>query len=124
MGTTIGKGATMRGTGAVVTGEEPRMEHTALAPMAAPRADDLRPSIAAPHADGLHPPAAAPVMPIIQALDVVKTYDTGKVRVPALRGVSFAVGRGEMVAGMGPSGSGKTTVLNWLPGLQSAGAGG
>ena len=57
------------------------MEHTALAPMAAARADELRPSIAAPRADGLHPPAAAPVMPIIQALDVVKTYDTGKVRV-------------------------------------------
>src|SRR6266536_260921 len=107
MGTTIGKGATMRGTGAVVTGEEPRMEHTALAPMAAPRAD------------GLHPPAAAPNMPIIQALDVVKTYDTGKVRVPALRGVSFAVGRGEMVAVMGPSGCGKTTLLNCLAGLDT-----
>ena len=99
------------------------MEHTALAPMAAARADELRPSIAAPRADGLHPPAAAPVMPIIQALDVVKTYDTGKVRVPALRGVSFAVGRGEMVAVMGPSGCGKTTLLNCLAGLESVDAG-
>ena len=99
------------------------MEHTALAPMAAPHADGLRPSIAAPHADGLHPPPAAPIMPIIQALDVVKTYDTGKVRVPALRGVSFAVGRGEMVAVMGPSGCGKTTLLNCLAGLESVDAG-
>ncbi len=57
--------------------------------------------------------------PIIQALDVVKVFDTGKVKVPALRGVSFAVGRGEMVAIMGPSGSGKTTLLNCLAGLEA-----
>jgi putative ABC transport system ATP-binding protein len=57
--------------------------------------------------------------PIIQALAVVKVFDTGKVKVPALRGVSFAVGRGEMVAIMGPSGSGKTTLLNCLAGLEA-----
>ena len=57
--------------------------------------------------------------PIIQSLDVVKVFDTGKVKVPALRGVSFAVGRGEMVAIMGPSGSGKTTLLNCLAGLEA-----
>lgn len=61
--------------------------------------------------------------PIIQALDVVKVFDTGKVKVPALRGVSFAVGRGEMVAIMGPSGSGKTTLLNSLAGLEAIDAG-
>jgi putative ABC transport system ATP-binding protein len=49
----------------------------------------------------------------------VKVVDTGKVKVPALRGVSFAVGRGEMVAIMGPSGSGKTTLLNCLAGLEA-----
>ena len=48
---------------------------------------------------------------------VDKTYDTGKVQVHALRGVSLAVTRGEMVAIMGPSGSGKTTLLNCLSGL-------
>jgi putative ABC transport system ATP-binding protein len=57
--------------------------------------------------------------PIIEAHAVVKVFDTGKVKVPALRGVSFAVGRGEMVAIMGPSGSGKTTLLNCLAGLEA-----
>jgi ABC-type lipoprotein export system ATPase subunit len=57
--------------------------------------------------------------PIVEARDVEKTYDTGKVEVHALRGVSLGVGRGEMVAIMGPSGSGKTTLLNCLSGLDS-----
>ncbi|MCA1667389.1 MAG: ABC transporter ATP-binding protein [Thermomicrobia bacterium] len=64
---------------------------------------------------GQHPSIANP---IIQALEVVKVFDTGKVKVPALRGVTLAVGRGEMVAIMGPSGSGKTTLLNCLAGLE------
>ena len=54
---------------------------------------------------------------IVEAREVVKTYDTGKVEVQALRGVSFGVRRGEMVAIMGPSGCGKTTLLNCLSGL-------
>jgi putative ABC transport system ATP-binding protein len=56
---------------------------------------------------------------IIQAIDVVKTYNTGKVTVPALRGVNFTVERGDMVAIMGPSGCGKTTLLNALSGLDT-----
>ncbi len=54
---------------------------------------------------------------MIQAQQVVKTYDTGTTKVQALKGVDFAVARGEMVAVMGPSGCGKTTLLNCLSGL-------
>src|SRR3972149_10393624 len=55
--------------------------------------------------------------PSIEAVDVVKTYDTGRVQVQALRGVNLTINRGEMVAIMCPSGCGKTTLLNCLSGL-------
>jgi putative ABC transport system ATP-binding protein len=57
---------------------------------------------------------------IVQATGVHKTYHTGQVSVPALRGVDLSVRRGEMVAIMGPSGCGKTTLLNCLSGLDTA----
>ncbi len=57
---------------------------------------------------------------IIQATGLQKTYHTGVVSVPALRGVDLTVRRGEMVAVMGPSGCGKTTLLNCLSGLDAA----
>jgi ABC-type lipoprotein export system ATPase subunit len=54
---------------------------------------------------------------IISARDIHKTYHANGVKVDALKGVDFAVKRGEMVAVMGPSGCGKTTLLNCLSGL-------
>lgn len=60
---------------------------------------------------------------IIEATDVVKTYDSGANTVAALRSVSLSVPRGEMVAIMGPSGCGKTTLLNCLSGLDSIDSG-
>ena len=60
---------------------------------------------------------------IIRSEGVVKTYDTGTTKVQALKGIDFAVARGEMVAVMGPSGCGKTTLLNCLSGLDGVDAG-
>ncbi len=60
---------------------------------------------------------------MIQAENVRKTYRIGKVDVPALRGVSLEVEKGEFVSIVGPSGSGKSTLFYILGGLTHADSG-
>src|SRR5215468_9708461 len=59
----------------------------------------------------------------IEAQDLHKTYHVGKMEVPALRGISFSVVRGEFVSVVGPSGSGKSTLFYVLGGLTRADSG-
>src|SRR6266852_789368 len=59
----------------------------------------------------------------IEAIDLHKTYRVGKIDVPALRGISFGVQKGEFVTVVGPSGSGKSTLFYLLGGLTRADSG-
>ncbi|MFF4833158.1 ABC transporter ATP-binding protein [Streptomyces sp. NPDC001315] len=60
---------------------------------------------------------------MVRVEDVHKSYGRGAAAVHALRGVSFEVPRGELVALKGRSGSGKTTLLNIVGGLDEPDAG-
>lgn len=58
--------------------------------------------------------------PVLDVTGVRKTFEAENAPVRALRGVDFAMARGEFVAVMGPSGCGKSTLLNLVAGLDQA----
>jgi putative ABC transport system ATP-binding protein len=60
---------------------------------------------------------------MIDVRDMTRTYGSGSTATAALRGVTFTVSEGKLVALVGRSGSGKTTLLNIVGGLDTADGG-
>ena len=58
-------------------------------------------------------------LPIVEVLNLRKKYGT----IQALKGISFSIGKGEIVGFLGPNGAGKSTTLRILSGLIPADSG-
>jgi putative ABC transport system ATP-binding protein len=61
--------------------------------------------------------------PVVRLRDVTKSYGEGAAKTQVLRGVSFDIEKGELIALVGQSGSGKSTLLNIIGGLDTCDAG-
>ena len=59
----------------------------------------------------------------VSCAEVAKSYQQGKIEVPALKKITLQIRSGEFVSLSGPSGSGKTTLLNLIGGLDRPSAG-
>lgn len=62
-------------------------------------------------------------MTFVEFKNVRKVYQSGEVKVEAVKGVNFTINEGELVSIVWPSGAGKTTVLNMLGGMDTCTAG-
>jgi putative ABC transport system ATP-binding protein len=53
-------------------------------------------------------------VPVIEVINVKKSYTLGEIEVPILHDINLEVKEGEFLAIMGPSGSGKSTLMNLI----------
>jgi len=52
--------------------------------------------------------------PLIETVDLCKSYFNGEMETPVLHGINLSINEGEFVSIMGPSGSGKSTLMHIL----------
>ena len=62
-------------------------------------------------------------MAYVEFKNVRKVYQSGEIKVEAVKGVDFTINKGELAIIVGPSGAGKTTVLNMLGGMDTCTSG-